>query len=132
MNKSEENTSAQKTHVHPMTSRLRGPRHLSLQILPGLAAEAELTLKHLAKRPQACFEQQIARLDARLISLESNPNNESSAFQLKNRSELKKSLANLWTYQTSSGAFAAHPKLPEDPWLTSLALDFLTRMEGQG
>lgn len=123
--------SAQKAHVHPMTSRLRGPRHLSLQILPGLLAEAELTLKHLGKRPQACFEQQIAMLDARLIALESSAD-QASSFLLENRVELKKTLTNLWKYQTASGAFASHPKLPEDPWLTSLALDFLTRMREQG
>lgn len=129
---SSKNQGAHKARVHPMTSRLRGPRSLSLQLLPGLLAEAQLTLKHLGKRPQACFEQQIASLDARLITLETKARANASSMIEENRAALKESLREFWKFQSPSGGFASHPGLKADPWLSSLALDFLTRMERQG
>jgi hypothetical protein len=117
--------------VHSLTGRLRGPRTISLQLLPGPLAEVELALRHLLQRPHSSFETIVASMDLQLIGLETNKSTKNTPVFLQDaRSQLKQSLDSFWTFQTQSGTFAPHPNHSGDPWLTAVALDVLVRLRG--
>jgi hypothetical protein len=133
--------------LHPESGRLRGPRKLSLQIIPGLLAEAELTLQFLHNRPHKSLEQLLASMDVQILALEVSEANtgkkgknggdekkthQGAFFVEQARQDLKKNLERFWTFQNEDKLFALYPGLTADPWLTALALRTLGRLQNLG
>lgn len=116
--------------LDPRAAQLQEPRRLVLRVIPGLAAEATLSLRGLARQPTGCFEQTTAATYPSALVLALGTQNRASRETLeKARTYALKGSERLRRFQGPRG-FSLHPGEPADPWLTAIGLRQLARLAG--
>lgn len=116
--------------LDPRAARLLAPRRLSLRVIPGLSAEATLSLRGLARRPTGCFEQTTAATfpSAMILALGEAGGATPADLAAARRSGLE-GAERLRRFESKAG-FSLHPGMLADPWLTAVGLRQLTRLSG--
>ncbi|MGE0706893.1 MAG: sigma-70 family RNA polymerase sigma factor [Planctomycetota bacterium] len=119
--------------LDPRAAGLGAPRRLLLRVIPGLAAEAALSLQGFAHQPTGCFEQTTAATfpGALVLALARGRRDDdavSPSLVAEARRYALEGARRLRRFQGPGGGFSLHPGEPEDPWLTAVGLSELVRL----
>ncbi|MBL4847436.1 MAG: sigma-70 family RNA polymerase sigma factor, partial [Planctomycetes bacterium] len=114
--------------LDPRVAQLEAPRKIFLRVIPGLAAEATLSLRGLAHQPTGCFEQTTAATYPSALVLALGEKNGASPSILSEANEHATTGAKRLRRFQSPRGFSLHPGEAADPWLTALGLRQLSRL----
>ncbi|MHC4392271.1 MAG: prenyltransferase/squalene oxidase repeat-containing protein, partial [Planctomycetota bacterium] len=108
---------------HSDALQLDEPRRASIRVIPGLAAEAELNLRSLVRRPHGCFEQTTAAtyVSAMVAKLAADGRTAEDVAVAAQRAA-EEGAERLKRFQMPDGGFSLHGRGPSVPWLTALGL----------
>jgi hypothetical protein len=114
--------------------RLSPPRAVTLRVIPGLVAEAELGLRELVHMPHGCFEQTTAATYPSLmvLTLAREGRAVDPALLSRAREAAAAGALRLRTFQMPDGGFSIHGRTASVPWLTAYGLQELTHLARAG
>jgi len=114
--------------------RLGAPRALTLRVLSGALAEAELGLRDLVREPHGCFEQTTAATYPSLmvLTLARETGQVPPALEARARDAATKGARRLGKFQMPDGGFSYHGDGPSLPWLTAYGLQELAHLARAG
>ncbi len=120
-----------RAELHPGCAELERPGSLALRLIPGVVAEAGLSLRGLVRSPHGCFEQTSAATFPSLLVLaiaseRAEPDSQLIALA---RAQAEAGAQRLERFQMPDGGFTLHGKGSTDPWLTAFGLRELVALD---